>query len=76
MALTWLRERGLDAPEVLLDATGGRPQEAWAWAQDGVKATAWQELPRRLARAEFAALLEWPLPRAIDALQGASIGFD
>lgn len=67
-ALSWLAAQGLDQPEVLLTAAGGRPQEALLWAQDGLKAAAWLQLPKRLARGEAAALADWPVPRAIDAL--------
>ncbi|WP_277604767.1 DNA polymerase III subunit delta' [Pelomonas sp. CA6] len=73
LALQWLHQQGVgaDADEaaVLLDATGGRPQEALRWSEDGVAAQSWKELPRRVARGEAAALSDWPVPRAISALQ-------
>jgi len=69
LAQAWLSEQGVEAAEVLLAATGGRPQEALAWYADGVRAQAWLELPRRVARGESAALSDWPVPRAIAALQ-------
>jgi len=68
-ALTWLRAKGVDSPEVLLAACGGRPQQALQWSQEGVTAKSWLELPRRLARNEVAALTDWPVPRAIEAMQ-------
>ncbi|MCV2368959.1 DNA polymerase III subunit delta' [Roseateles oligotrophus] len=68
-ALQWLSEQGVDGAEVLLMAAGGRPQEAKDWFDAGLRANAWQQLPQRLARAEAAALADWPLTRAIDALQ-------
>lgn len=68
-ALQWLAAQGVDAPEILLDAAGGRPQEARDWFEAGLRAQAWTQLPQRLARGEAAALADWPQPRAIDALQ-------
>jgi len=68
-SLQWLAGQGVDAAEVLLDAAGGRPQEARDWFEAGLRANAWLQLPQRLARGESAALTDWPQPRAIDALQ-------
>ena len=68
-ALAWLVGQGVEAPEVLLDAAGGRPQEARDWYAAGLRANAWQQLPQRLARGDAQALADWPPPRAIDALQ-------
>jgi len=68
-ALAWLAGQGLAMPEVLLDATGGRPQEALLWSEEGIAAKTWLELPRRIARGEAQALTDWPVPRAIAALQ-------
>lgn len=68
-ALTWLQQQGVVDAEVLLRATGGRPQEALQWAEEGVQAQAWVQLPLRLSKAEAAAVSDWPVPRAIDALQ-------
>ena len=68
-ALAWLAGQGVDTPEVLLEAAGGRPQEARDWYVAGLRANAWQQLPQRLARGDAQALADWPPPRAIDALQ-------
>lgn len=68
-ALAWLKEQGVEQAEVLLQAAGGRPQQALEWHQDGLKAASWLQLPARIARGEFAAVSDWPVPRAIDALQ-------
>jgi DNA polymerase-3 subunit delta' len=68
-ALAWLQGQGVEGPDVLLDAAGGRPQEARDWFESGLRANAWLQLPQRLARGEAAALADWPPPRAIDALQ-------
>ncbi|SEK26276.1 DNA polymerase-3 subunit delta' [Roseateles sp. YR242] len=85
-ALAWLTSQGVETPDVLLAATGGRPQEALLWSEEGIAAKTWLELPRRIARGEAQALTDWPVPRAIAAMQrlvhdlmriahGASPGF-
>ncbi len=68
-ALAWLKQQGVEGADILLDAAGGRPQEARDWFEAGLRAAAWQQLPQRLARGEAQALADWPQPRAIDALQ-------
>lgn len=68
-ALAWLASKGVEGAEGLLDATGGRPQQALAWSEDGLTDAAWQALPKRVARGEVAALSDWAPPRVIDALQ-------
>ncbi len=68
-ALQWLAAQGVEAPEILLDAAGGRPQEARDWYEAGLRANAWTQLPQRVARGEASALADLSQPRAIDALQ-------
>ena len=68
-ALAWLASQGVAEAGGLLDATGGRPQQALAWAAAGLTDAAWQAIPKRVARGEVAALADWAPPRAIDALQ-------
>lgn len=68
-ALAWLTAQGVDSAAGLLDATGGRPQQALEWFRAGLSDAAWQALPKRVARGEVAALSDWAPPRAIDALQ-------
>ncbi|MDH0867698.1 DNA polymerase III subunit delta' [Mitsuaria sp. GD03876] len=68
-ALAWLAGQGVDQPGVLLDATGGRPQEALQWSEEGIAAKTWLELPRRIAKGEASALTDWPVPRSIAAMQ-------
>ncbi len=69
LALAWLKGEGVDRPEVLLNATGGQPLEALDWARQGMDAELWVSLPRLVARGESAALMNWPLPRLVNALQ-------
>lgn len=57
---------------VLLAATGGRPADTLAWAQQGDAADAarhWQSLPQAMARGEVSALTDWTPKMAVDALQ-------
>ncbi len=69
VALRWLTSRGLAQAEVLLHASGGQPLTAWAWAQEGLSATAWQAIPQQVCAGDAAAFSQWPLPRLVDALQ-------
>jgi DNA polymerase-3 subunit delta' len=71
-ALQWLAGQGVETPEVLLAATGGRPQQARDWFESGLRAGAWQQLPQRLLRGDATALADWTQARAIDALQRLS----
>ena len=68
-ALAWLAGKGVADAAGLLDATGGRPQQALQWFNEGLTDAAWQALPKRVARGEVAALSDWAPPRVIDALQ-------
>ena len=69
-ALAWLSAQ-MPEPDaqVLLRAAGGRPEEAWRWAQAGLTARQWSALPQALARGEVAALSDWSPAQAVDALQ-------
>ncbi|HEY9109021.1 MAG TPA: DNA polymerase III subunit delta' [Roseateles sp.] len=68
-ALAWLESKGVKDAAGLLDATGGRPQQALEWSQAGLTDAAWQAIPKRVARGEVQALSDLAPPRAIDALQ-------
>jgi DNA polymerase III subunit delta' len=68
-ATAWLAGQGIAQPDVVLAAAGGQPFEALAWAQEGLGAEPWLQLPTRVARNEAAAVAGWPLPRVVDALQ-------
>lgn len=68
-ATAWLAQQGISEPEVLLAAAGGQPQEALAWAGQGLDARTWAALPRQLAQGDATGLAAWPLPRVVDMLQ-------
>jgi DNA polymerase III subunit delta' len=64
----WLTGQGVAGADVLLAASGGQPLTAKAWADEGIDAAAWAELPSGVARGDAGGLPAWPVPRAIDAL--------
>lgn len=70
-ALDWLQAQDLAPADaaVLLRAAGGRPEDALRWAQGGLTARRWSELPKALARGDVSALASWSPAQAIDALQ-------
>lgn len=67
-AVAWLAAQGVADAAVLLAATGGQPQEALAWSQQGLDAAAWSRLPAQVGRGTAEALAGAPLPRTIDAM--------
>ncbi|MEO8080242.1 MAG: DNA polymerase III subunit delta' [Caldimonas sp.] len=69
VASDWLAGQGVAQPEVLLAACGGQPEEALAWARQGLDAASWRGLPARVAAGDASTLRGWPLPMAVDALQ-------
>jgi DNA polymerase III subunit delta' len=68
-ALAWLASHGVAGPEVLLAAAGGQPLEALAMAADGIDSQAWERVPAAVRSGLAGAVMSWPLPRLIDALQ-------
>ncbi len=68
-ASEWLAGQGVTDAAVLLAATGGQPQEALAWLQQGIDGAAWLRVPGAVAQGQPGAFANWPLPRLIDALQ-------
>jgi len=69
VAGSWLAGQGVARPDVMLAATGGQPQEALAWIEEGIDAGQWVALPQQLLRGEVGPLGSWPLPLLIDMLQ-------
>lgn len=68
-ALAWLTAQGVEQPQVLWAAAGGRPLDALALARAGVGAKAWADLPQAVARGQAGALAGWAVPQVVDALQ-------
>lgn len=67
----WLVRLGLanEQAEALLKASGGRPEQALAWAHTGLSASDWDALPRLLAQGQAGAMAAWPPARVLDTLQ-------
>ncbi len=68
IASDWLASQGVSQPEVLLAAAGGQPEEALAWAQEGLDAKVWLALPGQLMRGDIGSLTAWPISRLVDVL--------
>jgi DNA polymerase-3 subunit delta' len=71
-ALAWLQgASGGDAAsaQVWLNAGGGRPDDALAWAQAGLAADTWRRLPQAMAKGEFAAMADWGPARQLEVQQ-------
>ncbi len=54
---------------VWLQAAGGRPDDALAWASSGLDAKAWAGLPQALARGDWSLLSDWPAAQQLAVLQ-------
>lgn len=59
----------LEQAQVWLQAAGGRPADALAWARSGLNAQAWTQLPQALARGDWSLLADWPAARQLAVLQ-------
>ncbi|MCV0440805.1 MAG: DNA polymerase III subunit delta' [Hydrogenophaga sp.] len=60
-------ERGQAA--VWLQAAGGRPDDALAWAATGLQGATWAHLPQALARGDWGTLAGWPPAQQLAVLQ-------
>lgn len=69
LALSWLQSLGLEGADLLLQAAGGRPQEAVAMARQGLDARLWPEVPGLVQQGRAQMLQGLSVPRVIDALQ-------
>jgi len=77
-ALGWLLDqaqaRGIsrasqEEAKVWLQAAGGRPSDALAWAGTGLSAKTWADLPIALAKGDWAVLSVWPAAQQLEVLQ-------
>ncbi|MGE0099464.1 MAG: DNA polymerase III subunit delta' [Hydrogenophaga sp.] len=74
-ALDWLMAQQAAAgatreqARVWLQAAGGRPDDALAWAASGLQGPAWAQLPSSLARGDWALLSDWPPAQQLAVLQ-------
>ena len=73
-ALDWLLAKAPARPsreeaQTWLQAAGGRPSDALAWAVAGLSAKTWAELPAALARGDWSGLGQWSAAQQLDVLQ-------
>jgi DNA polymerase-3 subunit delta' len=76
-ALDWLVSQAAEAGKpaqreqaaVWLQAAGGRPDDALAWAASGLQGPTWAQLPQALARGDWGTLAGWPPAQQLAVLQ-------
>lgn len=70
-ARTWLLAQSVpeDQVDALLQAAGGRPEDALAQMQAGRSPQVWKKLPKDLANGQPGALASLSAPEVVDALQ-------
>jgi DNA polymerase-3 subunit delta' len=69
LAVAWLAGQGVPDAEVVLDACGGQPLAALDLTRAGLDAAAWRDFPHWVAQGRAAAVVAWPLPVLVAALQ-------
>jgi DNA polymerase-3 subunit delta' len=70
-SLSWLQSQGVPGADAatLLRAAGGRPEDALALAQNGLKAAHWASLPKAVLRGDVGAVSDATPSQAIAILQ-------
>jgi DNA polymerase-3 subunit delta' len=70
-SLHWLESHGVarEQSQPLLQASGGRPEDALAFFLSGREMQHWQALPHAVARGEVLFFKDWPVADVVDALQ-------
>ena len=69
-SLAWMEAQGVPSAQadVLLRASGGRPDDAVLLAQSGRDARTWAMLPKAVARGDGSGFKDWSPPQVIDVL--------
>lgn len=67
-ALAWLEQQGVETPQVLLAAAGGRPALAVQLVEQGMTAQKWQQIPRGLAQGQMAVLEDMTPAQMLDTV--------
>lgn len=67
-AVAWLEAAGVVHGGLLLAAAGGLPHAALALHEEGIDAEAWAKVPAWARGGQAAALVNWPVPRVVEAL--------
>ena len=67
---SWIMSHGFSAPQaqLLQRASGGRPEDALAFAMSGRDPGAWGALPKAVAQGHVAYFKDWTIPQMVDAL--------
>lgn len=73
-ALPWLMAQGdkpmnADQARVVWRAAGGRPDDALRWADQGLTATTWSQLPKALAQGQAQAMGDWEPAVQLEVMQ-------
>ena len=70
-SLAWLLEKGLNVQQarVMLQAAGGRPQDALQLFLANADAQAWVLLPKAIASGDLGVFKDWSAPQVVNALQ-------
>ncbi|MCX8521290.1 MAG: DNA polymerase III subunit delta' [Rhodoferax sp.] len=71
VALGWLQQQGIEAAAApaLLQAAGGRPEDALLMRTTGRSAEVWARFPAAMAAGNAAFVRDWPVTELVDALQ-------
>lgn len=64
-----LKEVGEAEARAWLQAAGGRPEDALVWAQTGLTAARWSQLPQALARGDWTLVSDWTASQQLAMLQ-------
>ena len=64
-----LKEVGEAEARAWLQAAGGRPEDALVWAQTGLTAARWSQLPQALARGDWTLVSDWTASQQLVMLQ-------
>lgn len=69
-SLDWLQSSGCDPTKapLLLQAMGGRPEDALAFGTSNRDPASWAVLPRAMRQGEVGYFKDWSIPQAVDAL--------
>ena len=70
-SLAWLSDKGLNAQQarVMLQAAGGRPQDALQLFEAKADAQGWVLLPKAIASGDLGVFKDWSAPQVVNALQ-------
>ncbi len=70
-SLQWMHSHGVaqGQAEVLLKASGGRPEDALAQFGSVREVAAWADLPQAMVRGDSTYFKQWTVPETVDALQ-------